>query len=54
MKELEEKVYNLIGKNGKLKTAKMLEINFRTLTSRLDKGGWTKSEEEKINQLSNQ
>jgi len=53
MKELEDKVYILIGKQGRLKVAEMLGMNFRTLTSRLENGRWKKSEIEAIEKLSN-
>jgi len=53
MKELEDKVYILIGKNGKIKTAEALGITIKTLTTRLEKGDWRLTEVELINKLSN-
>ena len=52
MKELEDKVYILIGKNGKVKTAEMLGMSFSTLATRLYKGKWSKTEIDLINKLS--
>lgn len=51
MKELEDKVYILIGKNGKIKTAEMLGMTFSTLVTRLEKGRWRKEEIEIIESL---
>ena len=53
MKELEDKVYLLIGRNGKRKTAEMLGMSFNTLIRKLKTGGWKNKEIEQINQLSN-
>ena len=53
MKELEDKVYILIGKNGKIKTAEKLGMTIKTLTARLEKGDWRLPEIEIINKSSN-
>ena len=48
MKEIEYKVYALIGKNGKIKAAEMLGMSFNTLARRLYKGDWRLNEVELI------
>lgn len=52
MKELEDKVYILMGKHGRVEAAKMIGVSFATLISRLEKGGWKYTEIELINKLS--
>ena len=51
MKEIERKACELIVKTSRKELAKQLGIDFRTLISRLDVGGWKKIEEEVINEL---
>jgi len=53
MVEVEKKVYELIGKSTKKKVAESLGITTITLNTRLEKGGWLKSEIEIIESLIN-
>jgi len=48
-KELEDKVYSLIGRTSKKEVGKLLGIDFRSLERRLQNGVWKKSEIELIN-----
>lgn len=47
-----ESVYLLIGKHGKMKTAKMIGISSITLAKRLEDGNWKTSEIAIIENLS--
>jgi hypothetical protein len=51
MKEIENKVYIIMGKHGKVKAAEMIGISFITLKNRLKGGNWKKSEILIIDQL---
>lgn len=51
MQEIEKKVFELIVKLTRQKLAKELGIDHRTLKSRIEKGGWLKSEIEIIDRL---
>lgn len=53
MKELEEKVFTIIGKKSKSFLAKELKISKPTLDRRIVHGGWLKTEVDIINQLCN-
>jgi hypothetical protein len=48
-KDLESKVYELIGRTSKKEVGKLLGIDFRSLEKRLQNGVWKKSEIEIIN-----
>lgn len=48
-KDLENKVYGLIGRTSRKEFAKLLGIDFRSVEKRLQSGVWKKSEIELIN-----
>lgn len=53
MEKLERMVNEIIGRTSKKSLAKELGISYNTLMSRIEKGGWLKTEIEIIERLIN-
>lgn len=51
MKELENKIFDTLGRTTKKKFYESLGMSFPTFKSRMEKGGWTKLEIDFINNI---